>query len=124
MFLLKSQTIYSVHSPGIYALCTEVLGARLRSSRALKDRSRYGQAVYKLARHFGALACEVEPDLTLIDMTEPVMVFRRPYSSAKAERRWDELKADPRFRVSIDVFDYGVLLADHRLHRQHFMLRI
>ena len=52
-----------------------------------------------------------------------VMIVCGPHKSRAAEREWALMCADEGFQVSVDMFDVGVLIANSRLHRQHFILR-
>ncbi|MBR1851310.1 MAG: hypothetical protein IJ789_08090 [Bacteroidales bacterium] len=123
-FFVKTLTIYSVHSPSLYALCEGALRARLSRRARHHLHSRYSRVVYKLCCYSHAEPHKLAPGLTQIGDTNPIVVVDRPHSSTQNEARWRDLKADSRYRVAIDTYRYGLLLTDPRLHRQQLLLMI
>ncbi|MCR4659169.1 MAG: hypothetical protein K5650_02615 [Bacteroidales bacterium] len=122
LFWAKATTVYGVHSPLLYGLCTDVLAARLPAATRRRLGSRYCQAIYKLCRHYGVGFCQLEPGVVEVLAPEPIVVVRQPHRSPETERRWQMLQGGERYRVAIDCYDYALLLTDRRLHRQHLML--
>lgn len=139
-YWIKAKTQYNIHSPFIFKLYNDVLFARTcgqlppasipswaaaAPSTQTKDRQ-YLEMIYKMSDHFALRCVSSDPLQTLLQGDEPmgkVLVVNRPHADKSAEARWTQLLADPSFRVSIDLYDVGLLLANTNLHPQHFILR-
>lgn len=133
-YWLRADTQYRVHSPFVFDLYRKVLFARLdrttrkrvcAPARDWRDR-RFHELVYKLADHYGLTLLDNDGDIALLEGSVPVArvaVVRRPHRDARAEQLWRDLQADPTYRVSIDMYDAGVLLDNPKLHPQHFLLK-
>ena len=117
-FLLRAQTQYSLHSPFVYGLYTEVLFARAPERG---PRGRAANVVWRLVRRYGAPPPLPTSAGTLVRCGEAdFMVVDRPH---RDEARWQRLCAAPHWQVGIDLFSVGLLVHNPRLHRQHFLLR-
>ena len=132
-YWLTANTIYNIQSPSLYRLCGEVLCARLPHAlrRRLPRRHRkYHEALYKLSAHLGARAVPMggagdgmRGSLLALRDGRRVAVVCAPHASASAARHWGQLRQEREWRVSIDLYDVGVLLDDPRLSRQHIVLK-
>ncbi|MBL7923542.1 MAG: class I SAM-dependent methyltransferase [Bacteroidia bacterium] len=71
----------------------------------------------------------LEPTLRYIDLCFPklsqhaVVVVDDINWSAEMQQAWQQLKADPRFNLSIDVFMMGLLFVSKDLSKENFVLR-
>jgi hypothetical protein len=54
---------------------------------------------------------------------DDVMIIRGIHKSAAMEALWRELITDKRIRVSLDLYEIGILLFRNRLQKQHFVIR-
>lgn len=127
-YWLTAKTQYNIHSPFVFNLYNEVLFSRLDPAvaRTLKGEGskRYRQLVYKLEHYFHPQSIERQPGMVTMHLAdEVIVVVDSPHSSARDEAEWNRFKSDSRYKVSIDVYDAGLLFSDKRLHRQHFLLR-
>lgn len=134
-YWIAAQTQYELHSPFLFDMYRAVLFAEL--SRKTRQRLRrqassradmpYVSLLYKLSDHYRLTPSRQDSDCTVLQASDPEMgtftVVRRPHRSAEAEQQWQQLMADPQYRVSIDLFDAGLLLTSPRLHPQHFLLK-
>lgn len=84
----------------------------------------FHELVYKLTDHYSLRTIRQQEGLVELEGDiGRVIVVRRPHRDSQAERRWCEWQADPSWRVSIDLYDAGLLLGNPRLHPQHFLLK-
>lgn len=123
-FVLQAQNEYSIQSPFLYRLATEVLLPRLdRATRRrtnIRRGDRCAQLRYKLANHFGTewqgnrLAL---PDGSLLILTET------PHCCAQAEKQWEELVNDETNTLTVDLYYAGLAFTTRKLAKQHVMLR-
>ena len=133
-YWLRADTQYRVHSPFVFDLYRKVLFARLdretqkrvcAPARKRCDRL-FHELVYKLADHYGLRLLQNDGDMAVLEGGNPVervAVVRRPHRDSQVEQRWRNLQADSSYRVSIDMYDAGVLLDNPKLHPQHFLLK-
>ena len=92
-------------------------------AKGWRDRQYY-ELVYKLTDHYGLRVLQRDDDEVLLEGdVGHVAVVRRPHRDRAAERRWHERTDDPAWRVSIDLYDTGVLLDNPKLHPQRFLLK-
>lgn len=127
-YWLKAKTQYNIHSPFVFDLYNEVLFSRLDPHvTKLLDGSeslRFRELLYKLEHSFFPVSVERDRGVATLMLTdEVIVVVDRPHASRQSELDWDRLKSEECYRVSIDLFDVGLLFSDKRLHRQHFLLR-
>ncbi|MDY5968707.1 MAG: hypothetical protein SPJ13_01645 [Bacteroidales bacterium] len=129
-YWLSAKTVYHLHSPYLYQLYGEVLGPRLsrRTRIRLRPPRRYRQyheEVYKLSNHF-QVPCECVTDnecqFTLPDGSQ-IAVVRAPHRNKGAEQHWRQRQQEQLWRVSLDMYDVGVLLSNPRLSRQQIVLK-
>lgn len=130
-YWMKAQTQYGVHSPFVFDMYRKVLFARTQGRRkeddgegSRRDR-RYHEMVYRLQRHYGLATVFYNEDEALLENEEigRIKVVRRPHSSDIRELRWKAQQQNTKYRVSIDIYDVGLLLDNPKLHRQHFLLK-
>lgn len=143
-YWMRAKTQYGVHSPMVFEMYRKVLFARLSRERRAKvlalagslvatrrvprrDRQ-YHELVFKLKDYYGLTTLFYNADEALLEGGEgcdfgSVKVVRRPHGSELRELRWRSQKQNPKYRVSIDLYDTGLLLDCHRLHPQEFLLR-
>ena len=116
--LLRAKTQFSLHSPFVYKLYTEVLCSRCPGhGRSAAD------VLWRLEEYYGLPhSADVLPtthyQLHTIDGL--FLVVDHPH---RDERRWQEVMDDTRWQVTLDLFTVGVAVANPHLSRQHFILR-
>lgn len=127
-YLIKAQTQYDIHSPFVFSLYREVLFAPLPHDAVVpslgKGCRRYNELCYKLQRHFHLRPLSASSDTTLFQSFDGIgdfCVVNRPHRSRQNESQWSNLCKQ--YRVSIDLYDVGLLLSNPHLHPQHFLLR-
>lgn len=113
---VRAKTVYQLHSPYVYALCTGALYARAEGAGS---RHTAAGATERLRRYLGA---RVVPDrlggrLTAADAE--LLVVDHPH---RDEARWEVLKGDLHWEVALDLFTVGILIHRQGLHRQLFFL--
>lgn len=131
---------YRVHSPFLFEMYRKVLFAELDGEVRRRLERQYGleacasrrerayhDIVLKLLDHYRLrLLCYDFDEAVLEGSPEDfgtIKVVRHPHSCRARELRWEAHKQNEKYRVSIDLFDVGLLLTNPRLHRQYFLLR-
>lgn len=132
-YWMKAQTQYKVHSPFVFEMYRKVLFAKVRSNEIeiggekglLRGERRYHEMVYKLERHYGLRRVYYNEDEALLEneAVGRIKVICRPHQSELRELRWKAQQQNSKYRVSIDIYDVGLLLDNPKLHRQHFLLK-
>ena len=128
-YWMRARTGYQIHSPFLFTLYHEVLFARMpgilphdmpRSAR------RYHELVAVISDRFSMHAVSADSSTTELagnDAVTRAMVVSRPHRDSTTEQQWDTLANDPRFNIAIDLYDVGLLLCNHKLRRQQWLLR-
>lgn len=114
--LLRAKTQFSLHSPFVYDLYTEVLCSRAEGA----PRDRFEATVWRLERHFGVTASR---DGGVAELHSPEASFLVVDHPHRDEGRWHSLVEDPSWQVTLDLFSVGVAIANPHLSKQHFILR-
>ncbi len=134
-YWLTAKTSYSIQSPFLFELYTEVIQTRLddadRKKAGIAAGDRYAALLFKLANHYGATPCPNPPEptralrRTLLQQKEGSLigVVEHPHRSKEAEQEWAALLADPAVTLSVDLYDAGLYFTSSKLSRQHFLLR-
>ena len=128
-YWIRAQTQYSVHSPFVFDLYREVLFAEVAHASLPPCRwgsRRYSALCYKLKDHFGLTTIAATDQQAVFSGTADfgmVLVVNHPHRDNAAEQRWADLCRTEPYRVSIDLYDVGLLFTNPRLHRQHFLLK-
>lgn len=127
-YWLRAQTQYNVHSPFVYDLYRHVLFARVEGGicrNVPRERRRFEQICYKLEHYFEVERCEKGDGhaMYLCADVGAIEVVCRPHADREAEQNWEQRCNDGAYRVSIDLYDVGLLFSNPRLHRQRFILR-
>lgn len=139
-YWIMAESQYRLHSPFIFEMYREVLFAELdgevRHSLeqqfgiepcAERHSRTYHDIVLKLCDYYHLLpTCYDEDEAVLMGQPErfgSVKVVCRPHHCRARELRWEAQKQNEKYRVSVDLFDVGLLLTNPRLHPQHFILR-
>lgn len=134
-YWIHAQTQYRVHSPFIFDMYRKVLFARLSKvvrkevcSNVTDWRDRqYHEIVYKLRDHYHLTVESYDNDEAVLagdpDTFGKVKVIRRPHICHARELRWQAQQDNTKYRVSIDLYDTGLLLNNPKLHPQKFLLK-
>ncbi|MBQ7280505.1 MAG: hypothetical protein IJR13_07285 [Bacteroidales bacterium] len=128
-YWIKAKTLYDIHSPFVYDLCRNVLYARApEEAVAARDghTRRFATLLYMLKDYLSLSEMRSEGNTLLLggnDTWGRVLMVDAPHADRKAEHQWTALCADEAYRVSIDLYDVGLLFTNSHLHRQHFLLR-
>ena len=116
--LLRAKTQFSLHSPFVYKLYTEVLCSHCPGhGRSAAD------VLWRLEEYYGLPhPSDVLPttNYQLHTVDGDYLVVDHPH---RDERRWQEVMDDTRWQVTLDLFTVGVAVANPHLSRQHFILR-
>ena len=128
--LLRAKTQFSLHSPFVYRLYTEVLTSRCPGhGRSAADvlwrlEEYYGLPHSPLTTHHSPLITH-HSSLTThhSSLTTPDGLYLIVDHPHRDERRWKELVADERYQVTLDLFTVGIAIANPHLSKQHFILR-
>ena len=117
-YLLRAKTQFSLHSPFVYKLYTEVLCSHCPGhGRSAAD------VLWRLEEYYGLPhPSDVLPttNYQLHTVDGDYLVVDHPH---RDERRWQEVMDDTRWQVTLDLFTVGVAVANPHLSRQHFILR-
>lgn len=121
-YWIKAKTQYNLHSPFVFDLYNSVLFARA------KGRNRYERLITRLKEYYQLEETKREEGCVLLssrgrESIGDVLVVERPHRSKEQEEKWEQLKGQRGYRVSVDLFDIGLLFSNERLHRQAFLLR-
>lgn len=145
-YWIKAQTQYSVHSPFVFEMYRKVLFAPLQGEekklwlewmpdtlrdtvqRKPRGEQRYHQTVYKMADHYRLQIASYDTCEAVLrggdeKGLESVKVVCRPHRDKESEREWAAQTEDEKYNISIDLYDTGLLLMHHKLHKQHFLLK-
>lgn len=130
-YWIKAQTQYGVHSPFVFDMYRKVLFARVGKARrkrlGITRDAAYHELVYKLRDHYGLQVVCYDGDEAVLQGDPAafgsVKVVCRPHSCKARELRWQAQQGNAKYRVSIDLYDVGLLLDNPRLHPQHFLLK-
>ena len=144
-YWIMADTQYGIHSPFVFEMYRKVLfatvGREVRSHMGeglpeecagmidcAKGRDKmYHDLVYKLRDHYGMRVVCYDGDEAVLedgrDGLETVKVVCRPHRCRARELRWQAQQGNAKYNVSIDMYDAGVLMMNHRLHPQHFVLK-
>lgn len=130
-YWIKAQTQYSVHSPFVFDMYRKVLFARvgkdMRQQLGITRDAPYHEMVYKLRDHYHLQTLCYDDDEAVLQGDPAafgtVKVVCRPHGCKARELRWQAQQGNTKYRVSIDLFDVGLLLDNPKLHRQHFLLK-
>ncbi|MBQ0016532.1 MAG: hypothetical protein KBT04_06070 [Bacteroidales bacterium] len=80
----------------------------------------------KLSDQFQLHTVTQSPFSTLLtgnnEITQALLICQ-PHRNKKSESEWNKLMNDPTYQVSIDLYDTGLLIQNHKLHPQHFLLK-
>lgn len=116
--LLRAKTQFSLHSPFVYKLYTEVLCSHCPGhGRSAAD------VLWRLEEYYGLPhPSDVLPttNYQLHTVDGDYLVVDHPH---RDERRWQEVVDDLRWQVTLDLFTVGIAVANPHLSRQHFILR-
>jgi predicted O-methyltransferase YrrM len=92
-------------------------------SSFLSENTTYFDLIFIDGHHDGnaliAYIAQLKPFLT----EESVLILDDIRWSASMYKAWEELKKDPFFHLSIDLFRCGMLAKRSHQQREHFMLR-
>ena len=113
--MLRAKTQFSLHSPFVYELYTEVLTSRAEGA----PKGRFEEVVWRLERHYGVAAVWGEGVAEINCPDVSFLVVDHPHSD---EGRWKELVDSPHWQVTLDLFTVGIAVANPRLSKQHFLL--
>jgi hypothetical protein len=113
---LRAKTQYSLHSPFVYKLYTEVLFSRAPEA----PHGRFEQTIWRLEQHYGVKARR-HGDIAKLDAKDIFfMVINHPHRN---EKSWNEVIEEPFYQVTLDFYSVGIAISNPRLSRQHFILR-
>lgn len=130
-YWIKAQTQYGVHSPFVFDMYRKVLFARVgkdvRRQLAITHDHAYHEMVYKLRDHYHLEVLCYDDDEAVLQGDPAtfgtIKVVCRPHRCQAREYRWKAQQENAKYRVSIDLYDVGLLLNSPRLHPQHFLLK-
>ena len=115
-YLLRAKTQFSLHSPFVYRLYTEVLTSRAEGA----PKGRYESTVWRLERHYGVTASRNVGIAELRTSDGFFLVIDHPHRDAED---WKNLIHDSHWQVTLDLFTTGIAVANPHLSKQHFILR-
>ena len=112
-YLLRAKTQFSLHSPFVYRLYTEVLTSHCPGhGRSATD------ILWRLEEYYG-----FPHSTSHIPLSTPDGVFLVIDCPHRDEKHWRELIDNPQWQVTLDLFTVGIAVANPRLYKQHFILR-
>ena len=114
--LLRAKTQFSLHSPFVYELYTEVLCSRAEGA----PKGRFEEVVWRLEQRYGATSIRGEGTAELHSAKASFFVFDHPHRN---EKHWEEFVDSPNWQVTLDLFTVGIAVANPHLSKQHFILR-
>lgn len=130
-FILKAKTQYSIQSPFLFDLYSNVVAPRLdrrfASTHGIDSRDRYAQILFKISDHYRATDISLGEwsldDLLRTPDGNCIGLVRQPHSNKIREAEWSHLVADPRVTLSVDLFHTGLIFTSSKLSKQHWLLR-
>ena len=136
-YWLHAKTQYDIHSPFLFEMYREVLFASLddetRRRHNIPHGDRFQELIYKCCRHYHLQVTNPQPNpqpstlntshLSPLTSHLSILLISRPHATRAAEDEWEQLKADPSYQVSLDLYDVALLIRNPHLHPQHFLLR-
>ena len=131
-YWITAKTKYNIQSPYLFELYERVIAPRL-SDNVLKEQDIergdvYRQLVYKLCDYYKAVPVELETAmhgsrmLRFLDGSG-VCVVESPHRGKCREEMWETECRRKTITLSVDLFDVGLLFANPKLSKQHFVLR-
>lgn len=115
-YLLRAKTQFSLHSPFVYRLYTEVLTSHCPGrGRSAAD------VVWRLEEYYGIQHSTF--NIQHSTLTTPDGLFLVVDHPHRDEDRWKAVVEDSRWQVTLDFFTVGIAVANTRLSKQHFILR-
>ena len=116
--LLRAKTQFSLHSPFVYRLYTEVLCSRCPGhGRSAAD------VLWRLEEYYGLPHSANTLPTTHYQLPTIDGLFLVVDHPHRDEGRWKKLVDSPEWQVTLDLFTVGVAVANPHLSRQHFILR-
>lgn len=115
-YLLRAKTHFSLHSPFVYRLYTEVLTSRAEGA----PKRRYEAMVWRLERYYGVEAMRNAGTAELRTSDGYFVVIDHPYRDADD---WKGIIHDSNYQVTLDFFTVGIAITNPHLSKQHFFLR-
>lgn len=113
-----AKTRHSVHSPFVFDFVEKVL----------RDKTP-GSLERKFVNYFNDYPVtwrdisEINPDLSAVPSDE-IIIVRNIHIDEAATRRWADLVSDPKVKLSVDIYSYGLLFfRDSFKEKQHFVLK-
>ena len=117
-YLLRAKTQFSLHSPFVYKLYTEVLCSRCPGrGRSAAD------ILWRLEEYYGLQHSNYPLSTTYYPLPTIDGVFLVVDHPHRDEGRWKALVDSPEWQVTLDLFTVGVAVANTHLSKQHFILR-
>ena len=115
-YLLRAKTQFSLHSPFVYRLYTEVLTSRCPGhGRSAAD------ILWRLEEYYGLSHFPLSTfHFPLSTPDGDFLILDHPHRDVG---RWRELVDSPEWQVTLDLFTVGVAVANPHLSKQHFILR-
>ena len=101
-YLLRAKNQFSLHSPFVYQLYTEVLTSCVEGA----PKRRYEGFIWRLERHYGVEAIRNVGTAELWTSDD-----------------WKDLIHDPHWQVTLDFYTIGIAITNPHLSKQHFILR-
>ena len=115
-YILRAKTQFSLHSPFVYRLYTEVLCSHCPGhGRSATD------ILWRLEEYYGIRHSTFDSQHSTLSTPDGLFIIvDHPH---RDEKRWRELIDNPQWQVTLDLFTAGVAVANPRLSKQHFILR-
>lgn len=114
--LLRAKTQFSLHSPFVYKLYTEVITSSAKGA----PKRRFEEVVWRLERHYGVVA---KRDEGMAEIHCPEVSFLVVDHPHRNENHWGKIIDSPHWQVTLDLFTVGIAVANPHLSKQHFLLR-
>lgn len=115
-YLLRAKNQFSLHSPFVYQLYTEVLTSCAEGA----PKRRYEGIIWRLERHYGVEAIRNVGTAELWTSDGHFLIIDHPYHDADD---WKDLIHDPHWQVTLDFYTIGIAITNPHLSKQHFILR-
>ena len=116
--LLCAKTQFSLHSPFVYRIYTEVFTSRCPGRGHSAADIRWRLEEYYGLPHSADASPAAHGPLHTVDGV--YLIVDHPH---RDEGRWHSLVEDPSWQVTLDLFSVGVAIANPHLSKQHFILR-